>query len=403
MARSMSVSEDPVADDTDNSTAGDAIKPWRVKVGKKKPHRVSMVHSGTSERAAGFMDKKNSGKFGGWSRRYFIAHGHYISYYKDDATLKDLLCAVDLRQIEISDPAGEGNRELTITYVQDETQAQILRTASPEECLTWVKCLRALKRIDFERGCPNGPDEDPSSAISAALGSAAGALAEAAAGDDDMASIFDETPSEDIAEAVEEAVEDDKKAKKKKRGSLEIVKDALFGSKKKGGSEDGDSEESDLVDADQDEAAAQKAAEKEAAKAEKEATKKAAADKKAADKAEKEAAKKVAAEKKAAGKAEKDAAKKIEAEKKAAEKVEKEAAKKKAKEEQAAIKEMAKTEKTLPDAEKEARANASTKLQAIERGRSLRKSIEIVDDGGENNVDEEDANNVDEEDENKQE
>ena len=53
------------------------------KATKRQGFRAS-VTLGT-EACSGFLEKKASGALAGWQKRWFVAGGHYLRYYKDES------------------------------------------------------------------------------------------------------------------------------------------------------------------------------------------------------------------------------------------------------------------------------------------------------------------------------
>ena len=54
---------------------------------------------------AGFLEKSASSVLSRWQRRFFVASGHYLRYYRDE-TEEHLLAAVDLSSVAVGAADG---------------------------------------------------------------------------------------------------------------------------------------------------------------------------------------------------------------------------------------------------------------------------------------------------------
>ena len=62
--------------------------------------RSSVVQQPSEFICAGFLQKRTSSVVARWQRRFFVAAGHYLKYFKDE-TEGHLLAAIDLNSIDV--------------------------------------------------------------------------------------------------------------------------------------------------------------------------------------------------------------------------------------------------------------------------------------------------------------
>ena len=123
-----------------------------------KPERGCLDVSTSDSAAAieGTLFKRASNLTGAWQDRWFVAAGHYLKYYKNQAVAgrQDFcLCVIDLHMCEVS-AAEDLAFRLEVEGGGEDKTSIVLRAATAAEAQWWVAQLRALKNGEGPAAMP---------------------------------------------------------------------------------------------------------------------------------------------------------------------------------------------------------------------------------------------------------
>ena len=115
--------------------------------------RSSVVQQPSDFICAGFLQKRTSSVVARWQRRFFVAAGHYLKYFKDE-TESHLLAAIDLNSVDVMplDAVGRGAFFIVLHDVSDAAKQPApeyirLKAANEAERNQWVSGLGKLKQL----------------------------------------------------------------------------------------------------------------------------------------------------------------------------------------------------------------------------------------------------------------
>lgn len=122
----------------------------KAAVTKRTNFRESVGEQYGEMEKKGYLMKKGSGFGGSWQKRYFVASGHYLKYYKNETENhngKTPLAAIDLRKVEIGTEVDHADQIEIVIGGGDHVR---LKADSRSEANSWKDKISELKQLDAE-------------------------------------------------------------------------------------------------------------------------------------------------------------------------------------------------------------------------------------------------------------
>ena len=88
-----------------------------------------------------YLEKKGK-MMSGWQKRWFVSSGHYLTYYKNEQK-KELLCSIDLEQVDVIQPNGMATHGMFQIQVKG-GKLMNLRAPTGMEAVAWCDDLQTF-------------------------------------------------------------------------------------------------------------------------------------------------------------------------------------------------------------------------------------------------------------------